>query len=271
MITFPNAKINLGLSITTRRSDGFHTVETVLIPIPFRDILEIVPTDQETTISYSGLPIPGDPARNLVLQAIDQIRTAYSIPNVRLHLHKNIPMGAGLGGGSSDAAFALKTLNDLFSLDIPENVLKDYAGKLGSDCPFFIENQPSLAQGKGDRTTPMPVNLEGLNLILVFPGIHIETKKAYSWIKPSVKTHPLKEIVSMDIKEWKKFLVNDFESVVFDRYPALSRIKQTLYEKGALYAALSGSGSALFGLFDSGKKLPDKDDFPACTFWRGKL
>lgn len=271
MITFPNAKINLGLSITAKRRDGFHELETLLYPIPLRDILEVVPSNQETSISYSGIPIPGDPARNLVLQAVEQLKTDDSVPSVNLHLHKTIPMGSGLGGGSSDAAFTLKMINDLFELDLPEAKLKYLAGKLGSDCPFFIDNQPSLAIGKGDEIIPFSMDLSGLILILVFPDIHIDTKKAYSWIRPSKKTLPLKEFISRDIKDWKEHLKNDFESVVFERYPVLSRIKEMLYEKGALYAAMSGSGSALFGLFEPREKLPGMEDFPDCGFWQGQL
>ncbi|MDN3669707.1 4-(cytidine 5'-diphospho)-2-C-methyl-D-erythritol kinase [Echinicola jeungdonensis] len=249
MIQFPNAKINLGLHITEKRKDGFHEIETCLFPIPLCDALEMIPAPK-TTFKNTGLQVPGNEKQNLIFKALKLLRKDFNdLPHVSMHLHKAIPMGAGLGGGSSDAAFALKIMNMLFNLHLEDWFLEDYAAELGSDCPFFIQNKPQLAKGRGEILEEVEVNLKGRWLVLVQPKIHISTQEAYAGIIPKSPAHPLKEIL-MDPKSWKEKLVNNFEESIFKKHPQIGAIKENLYQQGAFYAAMSGSGSTVFGLFD---------------------
>ena len=270
MLVFPNAKINLGLHVTGILSDGFHDIETVILPVAFRDILEIVPSgEQKMEFCQSGLTIPGKSNDNLCLRAYQLIRSGFHIPQVRIHLHKMIPPGAGLGGGSSDAASAIKLLNDLFSLAMTPSQMMDYAGELGSDCPFFIGNKPVFASGRGDQFEPIDLNLAGYSIAIVIPPVHINTSDAYKQIIVKKPVESLRYILKTDPGEWKNRLVNDFEDPVFKRYPGIGEIKDKLYSAGAVYSSMSGSGSAVFGLFD--QPLPDLNSFPDCIIWTGKL
>jgi 4-diphosphocytidyl-2-C-methyl-D-erythritol kinase len=256
MISFPHAKINLGLSIQSKRSDGFHNLETIFYPLPLRDVLEIVPS-ASTRFIVSGLDIPGDPDENLVLRALRLLKMDYpSIPSLEIHLHKAIPMAAGLGGGSSDAAEILLMINRLFDLNITATGLFDYALTLGSDCPFFIQPAPCYATGRGEILEPLSLDLSGYSFLLVHPQIRIETTWAFSRVQPSISDHDLKSSILEPILNWKKTIHNAFEDPVFAAYPPLQKIKTRLYEAGALYASMTGSGSTIFGIFEKGK-LPE--------------
>lgn len=254
MIVFPNAKINLGLKVLEKRHDGFHNIETIFYPIELSDVLEIIPSGSGVvTFTSSGLTIPGDAQNNLCLKAYHLLFSIFHLPPVSIHLHKVIPMGAGLGGGSSDGAFTIKLLNDLFLLGLSNDQMTNYARNLGSDCAFFIVNKPVFAFDKGDQFEPLDLDLTGYRIEVVTPDIHVSTAEAYSMIDLQAKswTHdsPLKEMIRKPIVEWKKILINDFEKPVFNKYPELERIKQDLYNQGALYVSITGSGSGIFGVF----------------------
>ncbi len=270
MITFPNAKINLGLSVTAKRTDGFHEVETLMMPVEWQDILEMVRAEGERTeLQVSGLSIDGDRKKNLVWQAWEIMQQKFSLPPVHIHLHKVIPSGAGLGGGSSDAAGLVRLCNDEFALNLDDDELEDLVRPLGSDCAFFIRNRPVLATGKGDQLEPITMNLPPLHIILVKPPVHIPTAEAYSWITPGKKAEPLAEIIQRPPEDWKAHLVNDFEAPVFKFHPGIRSIRDHLYQKGAVYASLTGSGSAVYGLFKNRVDL--KADYPNTLYWQGKL
>ncbi len=248
MICFPNAKINLGLHVTSKRKDGYHEIETCMVPIPLFDALEMI-LDKKATWHSTGLNIPGDPEDNLILKAEKLLKKDFhGLPNLNIHLHKNIPMGAGLGGGSADGAFALKLMSNLFDLHLDDFFLEEYAAQLGSDCPFFIQNTPQIARGRGEILEPIDLSLKGVHLVLINPGIHIGTKEAYAGVTPSTPKVKIEEILS-DRSRWKTELVNDFEPSVFSRYPEIAEIKAEMYASGAFYASMSGSGSSIFGLF----------------------
>lgn len=255
MVVFPNAKINLGLRVKAKRSDGYHELDTVFLPVPLTDILEIITdssvVDAACAFNQTGIPIPGDASNNLCIKAYDLLKKDHpSIPPVRIHLHKVIPMGAGMGGGSSDGAFMLRLLNEKYKLNLDDATLKAYALKLGSDCPFFIENKPSHAMGRGEIMEPIQLNLGNKTLALVCPGIHVSTAAAFSTIRLSPDALSTKYIVEGRFEDWKKELHNDFENTVFPLYPELKAIKEKLYNSGAGYAAMSGSGSTIFGIFE---------------------
>ncbi|MFZ4521584.1 MAG: 4-(cytidine 5'-diphospho)-2-C-methyl-D-erythritol kinase [Bacteroidales bacterium] len=250
MIDFPNCKINLGLNVTSRRSDGFHDIETQFFPVPFHDAVEIIPApDGVFQFRTSGIEIPGEPEENLIVRAFRLLQADYHLPEVRMHLHKVVPAGSGLGGGSSDAAYTLKIVNQVFTLGIDNSTLLDYARRLGSDCAFFIGNKPALAFGKGDQFEPFGPDLQGLYLVIVIPGVHVSTADAYSMVVPAVHTPSIREVIQLPVDVWKDLLVNDFEKPVFAKFPVIGHIKQELYDAGAVYASMSGSGSALYGLF----------------------
>ena len=250
MILFPNAKINLGLNIKSKRADGYHELETIFYSINFCDILEILPSDQ-LTFTSSGVDIPGK--GNLCIDAYQLLRDDFNIPPVHIHLHKIIPIGAGLGGGSSDAAFTLKGLNELFDLKLSSEQLRTYAVQIGADCPFFIENKPMLATGIGEILESIELDLSAYHIAIVKPNIHVSTEKAYSLVTPNEPLCSLRDLIKKPVKEWQ--LQNDFEQSVFAKYPAIEDLKNSLYEQGAVYAAMSGSGSSVFGLFESRPKL----------------
>ena len=250
MITFPNAKINLGLHIVSRRSDGYHNIETVFYPIPLTDSLEIVPAKgAESTLTCYGRVVDCPVEKNLVMKAYRMMEEAYGLPAVDIYLVKHIPDGAGLGGGSSDASFCMKMLNDMFEIGLSAEQLAAMAAKIGADCPFFIYNQPMIATGIGDVLEPIGVDLKGKTMLLVKPDVSVPTKAAYAQVTPAPSAKPIPEILSDGMENWQKELVNDFEKSVFAQYPSLAEIKRTLLESGASYAAMSGSGSSIFGIF----------------------
>jgi len=270
MISFPNCKINLGLHVTEKRTDGFHNIETVFYPVQLYDILEIIKSDKGNSFESSGIDIPGNISSNLVLCAYELLKKDFDLSPVQVYLHKIIPIGAGLGGGSSDAAFAIKILNELFFLKISDVEMMHYASRLGSDCAFFIENKPVFACGKGDEFTNIKIDLSGYIICLVKPDISVNTAEAYSLIKPDKKKISIEEIVRMPIEQWKDVLINDFEKPVFKKYPQIKIIKEKMYESGAFYASMSGSGSAVYGIFE--KEVSLKNNFAEDYFvWEGKL
>lgn len=258
MILFPNCKINLGLSVLGRREDGYHNLETVFYPVPLKDALEVVRhpaplTDVE--YSGSGLVVGGDLSDNICVKAYQLLKKDFpELPAIKLHLHKTIPMGAGLGGGSADGAFTLLLLDQKFNLGLSEESLLQYALQLGSDCPFFIRNRPCFAVGRGEKMEDMPLDLSAYQFVLVNPGIHVNTGWAFSQVKPSTGKPSLKEIIRLPVEHWKESLVNDFEAPVSQHYPEIAAIKLSLYQQGAVYAAMTGSGSTVFGLFAQEKK-----------------
>ncbi len=271
MICFPSCKINLGLRITQKRADGFHALETVFFPISIKDALEIIiePDANAAPITFtsSGLAINGDPSDNLCFKAYELLKKDYpTIPNIKMHLHKQIPMGAGLGGGSSDGAFTLVALNQLFDLQITEDKLMQYALTLGSDCPFFILNSPAYATSRGEILKPINVNLDGYTIIIVNPGIAISTKLAFSLITPKVPDSNLESIICESVSTWKDNLINDFEEPIFNSFPELANIKETLYQKGAVYASMTGTGSTVYGIFPTSIIDTLDFNFPAHYF-----
>ena len=253
MILFPNSKINLGLHILRKRNDGFHDLETVFYPIPLSDALEIIEAENiraETTITTSGRAIDGNVEENICIKAYKLLQKEFDIPPVKIHLHKAIPIGAGLGGGSADGAFTLLLLNKKFKLDIAEEKLMEYGLQLGSDCPFFIKNKISYATGRGEIIKQINLDLSPYKIALINPGIKINTGLAFSQIHPKENRTSILEIIQEPIDGWKDNLVNDFEKPIFKQHPAIKEIKKELYEKGAVYACMSGSGSSVFGLFE---------------------
>jgi len=268
MICFPNAKINIGLNVVEKRQDGFHNLETIFLPIGLKDALEFIESDS-LSFENSGLTIDGDPLNNLCVKAWKLIQQDYNIPPIQIHLHKVIPFGAGLGGGSADAAFMLKLLNEYFKLNISEEKLINYALTLGSDCPIFIKNKACYGTGRGEILEQITVNLEGKYLVLINPGIHVPTRDAFATITPKHSEFDLRESIQKPIIEWENFIFNDFEKSIFPKYPAIAKIKETLYEQGALYASMTGSGSSVFGIFEDDKDL--KEVFPEYFCWTGNL
>jgi 4-diphosphocytidyl-2-C-methyl-D-erythritol kinase len=250
MICFPNAKINIGLNIVEKRTDGFHNIETIFYPIPLYDALEIIPAEK-STLAISGIEIPDAIENNLVMRAYQMIKSDFDLPEVSIYLHKNIPLGAGLGGGSSDAACMIKLLNNSFSLLLTDEQMENYASKLGSDCSFFIRNQPCFATQCGEILHPIGLSLNSYLLVVIKPPVHISTRDAYHIIEPKTPEKSINELVNSPIETWKEAIVNDFESVIFPTFPLLKDIKEVLYQQGAIYAAMSGSGSALYGIFPS--------------------
>ncbi|MFP4091421.1 MAG: 4-(cytidine 5'-diphospho)-2-C-methyl-D-erythritol kinase [Cyclobacteriaceae bacterium] len=249
MVVFPNAKINLGLNVLRRRPDGYHDLASCFLPIPYTDVLEIIKSNK-FSFSSSGIAIPGDEKDNLCIKAYHLLQKDFNLPPVQIHLHKVIPIGAGLGGGSADASFTLKALNTMFELFLDDFLLEEYAAQLGSDCPFFIENRVRMAYGTGNEFEDISLELTGKHLLLVTPPIHVSTADAYAGINPAEPAQPIKEILKKPLPEWKGLLVNDFEKTVFAKYPAIAEIKNKLYEASALYASMSGSGASVFGIFD---------------------
>ncbi len=256
MLRFPNAKINLGLHITRKRADGFHELETIFYPVKsLRDALEIVPAAHAGTrrgaFLPSGLPVGGDSETNLVWRAYRMIEARFpAVPEFDIHLHKAIPMGAGLGGGSADAAFALQMLNELCGLGLAGDELERLALELGSDCPFFIRNTPQYATGRGELMEPVAIDLSGYRIELVCPDVHVSTRAAFSRVLPKEALFDLRTLPQVPVAEWRDVLRNDFEESVFVQFPEIAAVKERLYADGAVYASLSGSGSAVYGLFE---------------------
>lgn len=268
MVSFPPCKINLGLNVISKRSDGYHNLETCFYPIPLTDVLEVLPA---TSVSFdiSGNAIPGDASDNLCLKAYRLLQKDYGLQPVKIFLHKVIPSGAGLGGGSSDGAHTLRLLNEVFRLGLSTERLKVYALQLGSDCPFFIEDRPMLGSGRGEELTPVSIDLSGKFIVLVKPDVHVSTAEAYGGVIPVVPHVRIKDILQKPVAEWKDVLKNDFEISVFARHPRIGAIKEEFYQHGALYASMSGSGSAVFGIFE--KPVDLKTSFRNDFYWSRML
>lgn len=267
MVVFPHGKINLGLHVVSKRNDGFHNIETCFYPIPWTDILEVIKSES-FSFSCSGTPIPGNAEENLCIKAYHLLQADFNLSPVKIHLHKVIPMGAGLGGGSSDAAFMLRSLNSLFSLNLSTEQMNSYAAKLGSDCSFFVTDTPKYGSGRGEILLPLAVSLKDLYLVIVKPRIHVSTAEAYAGVKPNESVFSLAEILKSPITSWKEKLTNDFEKSVFQIHPQINKIKDELYRQGAIYASMSGSGAAVFGIFNTPVLL--KNNFDS-DYWAGVL
>jgi len=264
MLIFPNAKINLGLNVVEKRKDGYHNIETVFYPVGWRDVLEIIPAEkklsrnEDVQFRSSGIRITRGIQKNSCVKAYELLKEKHDLPPVKMHLHKLIPAGAGLGGGSADAAFTLMLLNKMFKLNIPEPELEKSATVIGADCSFFIRNKPVFAKGKGDEFEAIELDLSQYFIAIVKPDTHVSTASAYKNITPKEAAVPVKEIIKKPVAEWKNFLVNDFEATVFKKHPVIRHIKDQLYESGALYASMSGSGSAVFGIFSEEVNIAEK-------------
>ncbi len=268
MTVYPNAKINLGLNVVERRPDGYHNIETIFYPIGIQDILHIEPSEtcSDYSFSSSGIPVGGDPENNLIIKAFRLLRSQYQFPATDITLVKQIPFGAGLGGGSSDAAFMLRVLNELYELKISAKKLEQLAARLGADCPFFIRNKPVYATGIGNIFTPVDLSLKDYWLLLVKPDIHVSTAEAYAGITPSRSEVSLTDLILRPVEEWKYFLKNDFEKTVFDKQPEIGKLKNQIYDLGAVYASMSGSGSSVYGIYDEKPEFTEMFDgcFTAC-------
>ncbi|MDB5135831.1 MAG: 4-(cytidine 5-diphospho)-2-C-methyl-D-erythritol kinase [Mucilaginibacter sp.] len=253
MIVFPNAKINIGINITDRRPDGYHNIETIFYPLPIYDALEALPGDN-LTFQSSGLDIPGIQDDNLCIKGYHLIKKDHALPPLNIYLHKHIPIGAGLGGGSANAAFFIKLVNNLFDLGLTTENMLYYARQLGADCAFFIENKPLFAFERGDQFESVTLDLSKYKIVLVMPPVHVSTGEAYREVKPAPVKQSLYELISEPIQEWKHHIKNDFETSVFKNHPIIRGVKASLYDAGAIYASMSGSGASVFGIFD---KKPD--------------
>jgi len=261
MLAFANAKINLGLNVIEKRADGYHNLETVFYPVKLYDVLEI--TDARvTSCQVRGIDIPGEMTDNICLKAFALLQQDFEIPAQQITLLKNIPVGAGLGGGSADAAFLIKLLNTKFKLGLTLGAMEDYARILGADCAFFIRNEPVFATGKGDRFSPVSLELSKYFMVLVKPPVHVATAAAFGTLRPAFPETSLQELIKLPVNEWKKALKNDFEQPVFLKYPEISQIKDQLYQAGATFALMSGSGSGVFAIFEEAVTLPqlEKDN-----------
>lgn len=268
MVAFPHCKINLGLHVISRREDGYHTIETCFYPVPWTDILEIIPS-KEFAFTSSGSIIPGKEVDNLCIKAYQLLKAQFKLEPVKIHLHKVLPTGAGLGGGSSDASFTLRLLNSVFVLKLSTIQLKELASLLGSDCAFFVEDKPMLGSGRGEKLTDLQLSLKGYYLVVVKPDIHVSTAEAYAGVKPQRPVHSVSEVLARPISEWKDYLVNDFEKSVFKKYPSIEAIKKALYNDGAVYASMSGSGSCVYGIFQSETDLSSR--FGRAQYWSDYL
>lgn len=264
MICFPNAKINLGLHITEKRPDGFHSLETVFYPLMWTDALEVVEnkaSDEPFIYSESGQTINSEIKSNLVYKAWLLLREVKGLPPVSVHLHKNIPMGAGLGGGSSDASFFIQLASEKFGMGLDPAKKTELANRLGSDCGFFIRNIPVVATGRGDILNPVSVDLSAFYILVVYPAVHSNTAEAYRYCKPRKPEQSVAELITLPVKEWRKNLVNDFETTIFAKYPQIEALKYRMYDAGAVYASMSGSGSAVFGLFNKEPQTSWPEDY----------
>jgi len=270
VVVFPNAKINIGLNVLRKREDGFHDLETCFYPIPWCDALEIQKS-KEFAFLQTGLEFASSPNNNLSVKACNLIRGRFDISPVSIHLHKVIPSGAGLGGGSSDAAFTLKLLNKLFDLKVDDESLQEMASQLGSDCAFFIQNKPTLAYEKGDTFKPVSVDLAGYHIVVIYPSLSISSKQAYQLVKPNIPSHSLARILEESrFNDWGKDIKNDFEPSIFQQYPLVGEIKFSLKSLGCSFVSMSGSGSAVYGISESPLKVEEKI-FPNSLIWQSKL
>ena len=270
MIRFPQGKINLGLHVLEKRPDGFHNIETVLYPVSLADILEVVVSDDNNlSFTTSGIEIPGNPQNNLCIRAYHLVRKKFAIGPVKVHLHKNIPVGGGLGGGSSDAVAMIKILNALFALRMGASQMKEIATELGSDCVFFLENKPALAQGRGEILTPVNLDLMEYLVIIVKPGAHGDTALAYANVIPAKRSGSIGDTVQLPISLWQANLINDFEERSFNKHPDIKMIKDQFDYLGAIYSSMTGSGSAVYGIFP--KSYTPQLHFPGSFSWYGNL
>ncbi|MEY3835547.1 MAG: 4-diphosphocytidyl-2-C-methyl-D-erythritol kinase [Bacteroidota bacterium] len=265
MIVFPNAKINLGLFITEKRTDGFHNLESLFLPIPLCDILEVTPSTEETSLICTGLSSDIPTEKNIVYKAWKLLQDAHGIGNVHIHLHKIIPSGAGMGGGSSDGSFMLKALNELFDLNMNSTQLENFAAQLGSDCPFFIKNTAALVTGRGERVEPIDFNIEGMYLMVVNPGIHVSTAEAFKGIQPRPSNFNWNEFTqNQDFQ--KGSLRNDFEESVFQIHPEIAEIKNRMIQEGAIFTSMSGTGSTVYALFEDEPLIKWSGNYYSGTF-----
>lgn len=274
MLFFPNAKINIGLNILEKRPDGFHNIETVLYPIELSDCLEFVEIKDDNFNKYfsfknSGIVINDSIDNNLCIKAYRLLANDFTLPKLNIHLHKIIPIGAGLGGGSSDAAFMIKSLNTALKLGLSSDKCKEYARQLGSDCSFFIDNKPAFAYEKGDKLMPIELNLKDYFLVLICPPVNISSAEAYANIVPSKPQYHLKKLLKKPVEEWKNYIYNNFEESIFANYPEIKEIKENLYALGAIYASMSGSGSSVYGIFS--KSVDLRKNFDKYFVWKGEL
>lgn len=272
MIFFSPAKINLGLQILEKRDDGFHNLCSVMYPLPLCDIIEISQLPgQETPMQFSqsGISVEGDPEENLCVKAWSLMSAEQPLPNLAIHLHKQIPVSAGLGGGSSNASTVLNALNAFTASPLSSEELKELAEQLGSDCPFFLQKRPMIMEGRGELLSPVEVSLETYYLVLLFPEIHISTAEAYSTVSPLIPEVHLRQEIEVPAALWKDRIINDFEISIFERYPQLPAYKQSLYQAGAVYASLSGSGSSIYGIFKKRPHLPE--EIRKHVIWAGAL
>lgn len=291
MITFPNAKINLGLNIIERRPDGYHNLETVFYPIPLQDALEVKVRDNQSdnpspeilpenccpdnfitpdyTLRIAGTRIEGPAEDNLVVKAYRLLQAEHHLPPLNIYMYKHIPSGAGLGGGSADAAFMLRLLNDKFRLGLSETTLETKVATLGADCAFFIRNTPVFATGIGNVFTPVDCSLQGWYIVLVKPDVFISTREAYANAHPGRPDRSIMDIIRQPVETWRESLVNDFEKSVFPAHPEIAAVKDKLYDLGAVYASMSGSGSAVFGLFK--EKVEHVEEIFSGHFCRQRL
>jgi 4-diphosphocytidyl-2-C-methyl-D-erythritol kinase len=259
MVVFPKAKINIGLRIVEKRPDGFHNIETFFYPVGLADALEFVvrkDNRRPDSLRVTGVMEENNPENNLVMKAVKLMRGSFDFPRIRIHLHKTIPVGAGLGGGSSDAAGMLKVLNRYFGFGLNPEELRSFAGKLGSDAPFFIDSTPSFAEGVGNILSEFPLDLKDYYIRILYPGINISTARAYAGSVPCRTGLSLRQLLKLPVSEWRGRVVNDFELSIFRSYPEVGRLKMALYEAGALYASMSGSGSVVYGIFREEPDLP---------------
>lgn len=268
MICFPNAKINIGLFVTEKRTDGYHDLETIFYPVAVRDALEIIPSDT-FSLQVHGLDITGDHTQNLVWKAWQLLHKDHpgKVQNLSVHLLKNIPMGAGLGGGSADAAFMLDLMDRYFRLNLDQGQLAAYALELGSDCPFFIYNEPCLAKGRGEQLQKIDLDLSNYTIQLICPKVHITTAEAFDNIEPRAAPFNLNDITDTPIRDWQRYIKNDFEENIFNAHPGLRKIKEQLYAQGALYAAMSGTGSTIYGIFEKGGSAAIRSDLEFVPFF----
>jgi 4-diphosphocytidyl-2-C-methyl-D-erythritol kinase len=274
MVDFPNCKINLGLNIVEKRPDGYHNIESVFYPVGLTDILEIIENtssqEKDVLFSYSGIEIPGNPIENLCYKAYYLLKEKHSLPKIKAHLHKIIPIGAGLGGGSADGAFFINLLDKQFKLKLTIEEKEELAGKLGSDCVFFIKNEPAFVSGRGETLRSFSINLSNYYLVLLNPQIHISTKEAYDGVVPQKSNQDIFEIITqLEPLQWNGLLKNDFEDGIFKKYPLIKRMKEGLYQSGADYASMTGSGSSIYAIF---REEPDlSDELKKYLIYKGAL
>jgi 4-diphosphocytidyl-2-C-methyl-D-erythritol kinase len=266
MVVFPPCKINLGLHIIRKRPDGYHDIETCFYPLPWTDILEAIPSSA-FQFTQTGLPIDSAPELNLCVRAYHALKADHEFTPPHIHLHKIVPMGAGLGGGSADAAFTLVLINEIGKLGLSREKLNEYAAALGSDCSFFVDPRPQMGLGRGEQLQPASVSLKGYFLVIVKPPVHVSTRDAYAGVTPAMPAQPLPEILRQPVHLWRNSLVNQFEESVFARYPLIREAKEEMYRQGAAYASMSGSGASVFGIFSSEVNL--RSAFPGMTYWAG--